>query len=313
MKRLAAILFLAGGQPALAHGGGEIVAPSEFLTDWHPDLVVGCLTAAAVIGYAFGHHFDRRRGKGTIQPRQAGSFYAGAAMMALALLLPLESLSATLFSAHMLQHLFLIAVAPPLFVIGRPDVALMRLVGPGARRVVGRLADRGIISVLLRPVPAALIHAAVVWLWHAPPMFAAALADDTVHALEHATFLVTALLFWYAVLASARSRSSSVAGLVAITITMIQGGLLGALLTLAPRALYPEYGDGPQLWGLTAMLDQQLGGLLMWVPMGAVYLAAGVLIALRLTAAESRQGIPNEIQDRIAIPARKTTTAATES
>ena len=128
---------------------------------------------------------------------------------------------------------------------------------------------------------AALLHGVAILLWHAPLLFNTALTNDLVHDLEHHSFVVTALLFWFAVANAARSASRRLADGIAILVTLILGGALGALLTLAPRPLY-AYPMSPAGWGLTALSDQQLAGLLMWVPTGAFYLLAGMFIALAI-------------------------------
>ncbi len=117
--------------------------------------------------------------------------------------------------------------------------------------------------------------------WHAPPLFDAALTNDLVHDLEHLTFVITALWFWFSVAHAVRSSSRRLAGGIAILVTLIFGGALGALLTLAPRQLY-AYQSPPEAWGLSPLADQQLAGLLMWVPAGAVYLLAGMVLAFAM-------------------------------
>jgi putative membrane protein len=142
--------------------------------------------------------------------------------------------------------------------------------------------------VLSRPLAAAVLHGLAVWLWHAPRPFNAALASYPLHALEHSAFFVTALLFWRAILnASSRRRAGPALG--ASFATLIHSSLLGALITLAPYPLYAWYFGRTEIWGLSALEDQQLAGLLMWVPMGIVYLGACLLLASRLVAVEGQQ------------------------
>ena len=138
-----------------------------------------------------------------------------------------------------------------------------------------------------RPLPAAALHALAIWIWHAPGPFQAALQNEALHDLEHASFFLTALLFWQSVIAASRSPSSLIAAIVATLVTLIQSGFLGALLTLSGRPLYPSY-SGSELWGLSPIEDQQLAGLVMWVPMGGIYLIAGLLLAARLIGADER-------------------------
>ena len=138
---------------------------------------------------------------------------------------------------------------------------------------------------LARPLPAALLHALALWVWHAPGPFQAALQSRFLHDFEHASFFVTALLFWQSVIVAARSPATRIAAMLATLATLIHSGLLGALITLTRRPLYPAYGPA-HVWSLSPMEDQQLAGLVMWVPAGAIYLLAGLVLAARLIGFE---------------------------
>ena len=233
------------------------------------------------------------RGRGVARA-QALAFAGGMAALAVALLSPLHALGETLLAAHMAQHGLLVAVAPPLLLLGRPGAAFAWALPAGWRRAVfGAPAWRFLTRVsgaLARPLPAAALHGLALWGWHAPAAFDAAVASHAVHALEHAAFLGTALLFWQAVLDARTGRRVGQA-LGANVATLVHGGLLGALITLAPFPLYRWYHGRSALWGLSALEDQQLAGLLMWVPMSAVYLAAGLMLASRFVVErEGRRG-----------------------
>lgn len=231
-------------------------------------LVVALL---ALTTLAYGYGVARRWrvcfGRG-VRPWQAVCFGLGIALLALALLGPLESLSGRSFAAHMSQHMVLIALAPPLLLLGVPATALGRFAPPFL------LVLR---TPLARPAVAFALHAIVVWAWHAPAAFQAALVADVVHALEHTTLFASALLFWWCLLHAGRQEASGhgVAALLALA-TLIHTGMLGALLTFAPQPLYAIYADASPVFGLSALEDQQLAGLLMWVPGGFVYLCAGL-------------------------------------
>jgi cytochrome c oxidase assembly factor CtaG len=154
-----------------------------------------------------------------------------------------------------------------------------------ARRRVGFTATHGILNSLWRaisnPLSAFLLHAVAIWGWHAPALFAAAQDDVWIHALQHSSFFLTALLFWNAVF---RTRATSLFWLFT---TMLHTGFLGVLLAFSPRLWYPESGSAAA-WGLTALEDQQLGGFIMWVPGGTVYVVAALALAARwLTAARA--------------------------
>ena len=138
---------------------------------------------------------------------------------------------------------------------------------------------------LSRPFPAAVLHGLALWIWHAPGLFDAAVEREWLHTLEHVSFFGTALLFWRAIL-DAQSAARIGPALAAAFATLMHGGLLGGLITMAPFPLYSWYRGRTELWGLTPLADQQLAGLLMWVPMGIVYFVACLLIASRLLARE---------------------------
>jgi cytochrome c oxidase assembly factor CtaG len=120
------------------------------------------------------------------------------------------------------------------------------------------------------------------WLWHAPALFEAALRSDVIHALEHITFFATAILFWQSLAMALRSTAAVPAGIAAGFLTLVHGGFLGALITFSPTLLYPWYRQGPERWGLSPLADQQLAGLIMWVPAALIYLLACLVLAARL-------------------------------
>lgn len=292
-RAVLALLVVLVATPAWAHGAGEIVFPSEFLSDWHPPIWILAAFGVVAAGYGYGYRKVNRRtvrGGRTLSVVAATAFYLGLSMFALALASPLESLTGTLLSAHMIQHVILIALAPPLLLAGRPDVIVLALLGPRARRWLGRRFNRGALYFLLRPIPAAMIHGAVILIWHLPPLFDAALFDEIVHDFEHLTFVLSALLFWYAVFAAERTASKRIGGLVAILITMVAGGALGALLTFSTRVFY-GYGDAPMAWDIAPLTDQQLAGLIMWIPASLIYLTAGLVIALSALGSETDEQV----------------------
>jgi putative membrane protein len=219
-------------------------------------------------------------------------FAFGTAALLVALVSPLDVLGDTLLSAHMAQHALLVTAAPLLLLLGKPGVVFAwGLPARYRKRFLHSRAWRafaGFSGPLSRPLPSAFLHGRALWGWHAPGAFDAALASYGVHILEHACFFVTALLFWKAIL-DARPRRRAAAALGAAFATLMHGGLLGALITLAPLPLYAWYHDRTAPWGLSALEDQQLAGLIMWVPMGIVYLGACLVLASRLLAALESQ------------------------
>lgn len=190
---------------------------------------------------------------------------------ALALLLPLHELSERLFSVHMLEHELLMAVAAPLIVLARPMPLLLRAVPQAARRHIARWgavpALRYAWLIATGPVVAWSVHTLALWLWHLPLLFEAALHNQVVHDLQHLTFLAAGLLYWSSLVANRHDGAGYGVAVLSLFATAMQCGLLGALLTLASVPWYAAY---------PAIDDQQFAGLVMWVPAGIVYTAAGI-------------------------------------
>jgi putative membrane protein len=219
-------------------------------------------------------------------------FAGGWASLVVALVSPLDALGAQLFSAHMVQHEVLMLVSAPLMVLARPLAAWTWAFRFERRRRIGHAVQTrwwaSVWGVLTDPLAAWGLHALALWVWHIPPLFEAALENEFVHALQHASFLGSALLFWWAVLGrDARTTRGSGAALAYLFTTMMHTSALGALLTLAPTPWYPGYATSAASFGLDPLEDQQLGGLVMWVPGAAAYLWATLAIAWRLLADRS--------------------------
>lgn len=272
---LLSALLLAPGV-AEAHG---VVAARAVSWSWDPLVVAGIVIAAG--WYAAGLVRLRRRlgGNRLLGNREAGAYSLGLLTIASALLSPIDSIAEQLFWVHMVQHMLLLIVAAPLLVSGRPAVAFLWAFGPGGRKRVGRAW----IGCGLRAGVTGLMHPIVVWclfcgafvFWHFPVPYQWALRDETAHTFEHLSFLVTALMFWSLVVEpSGRRRLSGGTTLVFVATAAIVSGLPGALITLAPRPLYPVYADGVAAWGMTLLQDQQLAGIVMWIPGGFAYLFA---------------------------------------
>lgn len=236
----------------------------------------------------------RRRGR---EPAAAGPFAPslflwGQIVLVIALLSPLAALDG-LFTAHMVQHVLLAALAPPLLLAGRPDLfGLYGLPQPWRRALFRSRAARAGLAALAaaaRPLPAAVLHGAALWLWHAPTAFEAAERSAWLHALEHFSFFATALLFWRGII-GARRPAAALAGAGSALATLVHSGFLAALLVFSPAVLYPDATAGAPLWGLTPLEDQQLAGVVMWVPAGLVYLLAGLVLAGRVIAPHPSRG-----------------------
>ena len=226
-----------------------------------------------------------------VRAANVAAFFTGWCVLALALLPPLDPLGAELFSAHMLQHELLMLVAAPLLVLGRPLSLWIWALPPRWRPALGAISRRAWIarpwSLLTDPLCAWLLHAVAIWLWHLPALFAGALQHKGIHVMQHCSFLFSALLFWWTLLR--KPAAPSPMAIVYLLTTMIHTSVLGALLVFSTIPWYDVYGDRPER-GLSALEDQQLGGLIMWIPGGLVYaIAAIALLARWLMAGAGRE------------------------
>lgn len=230
--------------------------------------------------YGVGWIRLRARNRGAQRTRELAFFLAGWAALVLALISPIHPLGSALFSVHMVQHELLMIVAAPLLVLGRLELYLACVLPAGATgRIAGALRRGGVAKswrFLNQPIAAWIVHALALWLWHVPRFFEATLTSDWIHAAQHISFFGTALLFWEAVLHSSMRRAAYGASVLYLFTTAAYTGVLGALLTFSTHVWYPAYGVLPTAWGFTPLEDQQLGGLIMWVPAGLVYIAAGL-------------------------------------
>jgi len=287
VRRVAACAIgLAAVGAARAHDVQAEIAQGPVLA-WGADWWVLLLLAVSLLLYAAGMRRLWPRaaaGRGRLL-RQAAWFGAGWALLVVALASPLDPAGSYAFAAHMVQHEILMIVAAPLLVLGRPLALWLWAFGPGARLAIAAATRRPTVraawGALTAPLNAWLLHFAALWMWHVPACFQLALADNGMHALQHTSFLVTALLFWWAVLGregGAQGRGSAV---VYLFTTMMHTGALGALFTMSGTVWYPLYGNRAQLFGLAPLEDQQLGGLIMWIPGGLAYLAAGLVVCAR--------------------------------
>jgi putative membrane protein len=199
----------------------------------------------------------------------------------------------------MTQHEILMLVAAPMVVLGRPLIAFLWALPISWRRRLGALSkSRWFESswrAVANPLAAWAIHAVALWIWHAPALFQATIDDELIHTLQHVSFLGSALLFWWSLIHSRRGLMSYGAAVLYVFTTSVHSGLLGALITFASTLWYPAYAQTTASWGLTPLEDQQLGGLIMWIPAGAVYIVAGLaLFAGWMREAERRMQLKKE-------------------
>jgi cytochrome c oxidase assembly factor CtaG len=205
-------------------------------------------------------------------------------VLALALLSPLDRWGAELFAIHMVQHEALMLIAAPLLVLGRPLPVFLWAFSGSWRAGLARFSQNRTVGSLwaglCAPLSGWILHALALWIWHAPRLFNAVLIHRGVHDLQHFTFLATALLFWTA-LFQERRRAHQGAAILYLFTTTVHTGVLGALITFAQRPWYSAYLQTSRSWGFTPLEDQQLGGLIMWVPGSLVYIGVALVLLAR--------------------------------
>lgn len=238
-------------------------------TDWNADpTVVGALLVTALAYLRLSRRFPPRG-------RQSIYFWLGWLVLVAALLSPIDLGARYLFTLHMLQHMLLLLVAPPLMALAVPPSLL--------GWIYQRPALRRLLRAVWSPVPAFLLFNGILLLWHLPAAYDATLHSPWIHAAEHASFVATGLVFWGLIASPAPIFVRAPWGLrLALLVgTDIVNFILGFALTFAGRPFYLAYTVVPRLWGLTPLDDLKLGGVLMWV-MGQLIYAAPVLILINV-------------------------------
>lgn len=268
-------MMMHGGQP---HNWHDLARAWSF----EPLVLMGLATTAVLFAVGFGR-LRREVGKqGLKRIWEPICFAGGWLALFVALVSPLHAWGSVLFSAHMSQHEVLMLVAAPLLVLGRPLVVFLWAFPVNWSRRIGNVAKLPPVSrawqLLTIPLVAWLVHAVALWIWHVPVLFEAVLHNEWVHTLQHLSFLVSALLFWWALIHGPRGAMGYGAAVLYLFTTSIHSGALGALLTVAGSVWYPSYIGLTTSWGLTPLEDQQLGGLIMWIPAGLVYVIAGLAL-----------------------------------
>ena len=254
--------------------------------------VVMALTASGIL-YALGlaDLWAKERSRG-VRVWEASCFWIGWTSAGIALLSPIHALSESVFFMHMTQHEILILVAAPLIVLGKPAMVSLKALPQNSAGTMARMAQEPAIAriwaIVNAPLGAWLLHSAALWLWHIPSVFDATLHNNAIHAAQHISFFGSAILFWWAILHGRQRRLSYGLGVLYMFTTAMHSGLLGALLTLSRSVWYPSY-IHHNAFNLTPLEDQQLGGLIMWIPAGLIYVIAGLgFLAGWMREAEAR-------------------------
>jgi putative membrane protein len=291
VKWTGGFLIALGVAPAAAHDASGILASSS---TWSYDpWLLAPLYLVGIGFYAGTQNIWRAAGFGRgVRVRQVAAFWSGWLVLGLAITSPLHWLGERLFSAHMIEHELMMVVAAPLMAYARINGALLWSLPQRWRPTAGRLLTTGIIATCWRaishPVTATALHGLALWIWHAPPFYRLALDNAAAHRLQHLSFFISGLLFWWVLFhGRGRERSTRIRDGISVAclfVTVLHSGLLGALLTLSPRVWFPQQELLAADFGLSPLEDQQLAGLVMWIPMGTVYTCAALFFAYRWLA-----------------------------
>jgi len=287
LRAAAALVVLAWLLPptaALAHGdqAPEPRLP-EVLLAWSLDPLPLIGVGLAAAAYLWAVRRVTAAGRSSHPRWRTVSFLGGLAAIVLALNSPIEAYEGVLFSVHMVQHMLLELVAAPLLLLGAPATLALRVASPSVRRGLLSIMHSRAVAVISFPLIGWMVFAGVNWGWHFSTLYDQALESVALHYLQHASFLAAALLFWWPVIGAdpARWRLPYPVRLFYLFLAMPQNSFLGVALMSAPTVLYPHYLTNLRAWGPSAVADQSLGGVLMWVGGDLVFLAAmgGVVAA----------------------------------
>lgn len=246
-------------------------------TNWtiHPSTVIGLAALAGLYLWAA----RRLPAPATPTAGQRTLFFLALLCVFFVLNGPLHDLSDYyLFSGHMVQHLVLALVFPPLLIAGTPGWMLRPLLRPRPVTAVAR--------VITRPMACFAIFNVVLAAWHLPPLYNAAMANHGVHILQHLMFMAASVLMWWPLLSPLPElpRLAYPGQMLYCFLMVIPMSIVSIYITLADSVLYPAYASAPRLWGLSPLEDQQMGGLIMWIPGGLFFYGVMTVVFFRWSA-----------------------------
>jgi putative membrane protein len=269
---------------SLMHPGETHAQSFSWLSSWSWDPLMSVSLAICGGLYACGlmRLWRTPGGRRAVPPWQAAAFVFGWLTLVIALLSPLDVLSDVLFSAHMTQHELLMVIAAPLMVLGRPFVVLLwafradlrQRLTSWTRRPSAVRAWHGATG----PLTVWVVHALALWVWHVPVLYEAAVGSEAVHLVQHLSFFGTAALFWWAIVHGRYGRIGYGVAVLFVFTTALHSGALGALFTFGSHVMYPVYADRTAAFGSNALDDQQLAGLIMWIPFSLTFLIVGLAL-----------------------------------
>jgi putative membrane protein len=297
MRRFSVLIALAATALApasvLAHGeSAPAPAFPEVLLAWRLDplTLVPLVLVAAAYGWAV-RRVNRAHAANPHPAHRTWLFGGGLTAIGVALASPIEAYEGVLFSVHMVQHLLLELVAAPLLLAGAPITLALRAARPSVRRPLLALLHSRVLKALSFPLVAWILFAAVNWGWHFSTLYDQALENQALHYFQHATFLGAALLFWWPAIGTDPSpwRVPYPVRLFYLFLALPQNSFLGVALLNTGTVLYPHYLTNARDWGPSAIDDQQIGGILMWVAGDVAFLAGMVVVIVAWMQREERR------------------------
>jgi cytochrome c oxidase assembly factor CtaG len=269
------------------------------LRSWSiPPATTFAIVLSALI-YLRGWRLLRRTGTPFLPPWRAVTFLAGLFLLWVALASPMDVFNGFLLTAHMLQHMVLMMVAPPLILLGAPLIPLVRgLPIFAAREFAGPFVNWSVAqkvgNTLTNPVCALLLMGVAMFAWHTPTLYELALRSSTWHQVEHACFFLTSLIFWWPVVQPWPSKTQwpRWAMIPYLLVADIQNTTLSAILCFSDRVLYPSYSTTPRLFGFSALEDQVAAGAIMWVMGSLAYVVPAIVIAVHCLSSKATRALP---------------------
>jgi len=284
---------------ALAHGNAA-PAPTVLgvLTTWVPDPLPWLMAVVAASWYLLAARRVNRANPRVPVPRwRIAAWLAGVAAILIALASAIDVYAADLLTVHMVQHLVLAMVAPPLLALGAPVTLLLRDVSPETRhRVILPVLHSRVVRLVASPIVAWSLFAVVMWLTHFSPLYNAALEDPTLHVAEHMVYLASGLLFWWPVVAAdpIPHRMGYGTRLAYIGLQMPISAAVGLAIYFSQTVLYPHYATLARTWGPSALVDQQVGGVVMWGVGDLLMLSMVPLLVTAWMRADARKTIRSD-------------------
>jgi cytochrome c oxidase assembly factor CtaG len=269
--------------------------------DWRLDVIFVLLFMGAM--YTRGWFVLRKKGAQIANRWRLVSYLAGLAFLAIALMSAIDVFQDLLFFVHMIQHLFLVMIAPPLLLLANPMPVFMWALPRGLRLWVGQFFKRGayprsVLKDISSPMVIWLAYTVTLWLWHDPSAYVAAIENDFLHDIEHLSFFITGMLLWWYITNAAPKLHGKRPPMLRIglaSITYFQNLFLGMGLALWGSLIYDHYANVPRVWGIDPVRDQSIGGLIMWIPGGMMY---GIAILVLINDVISEAERKARVEDR---------------